>query len=593
MAQRAETNFEKEVYQKYYGLVYSCCKRRLTNIATLEDAVQSTFLLYIKEQELIQTELSSWFYWASINVCAVINNQEKKQGKAKHSLKPNNSFSARGQVEKSNIMLDKIIESLPRKKREMILMRYFDQMTFEEIAIRCQCKEDSARKIIERSLAYLRSKFKKGDAFQSNTLTLLFSPTKIATLPEITSSKAFIIQNSQQQQLIIKGVSKMVWLSKLKTGLLVMVGALLLVPVYLIAKDQLNINEIQGQSKTENPPIANEKESRKQPASKPYFIYENWVNTNLMGDYFSLTREPDGQIAHWKMLNVTLGGVDRQDDTIYKAVGKDIYSIPNFVVGDLQKGLIKNTMFPFYTHCKPRERPIITRIGCNETEDGFFITCSLGGDYYAKGGTELIPQLLYSKTGEKGTWENLGIQKMDMGVVPGDLEYFIEKGRKENKQMRFETATVLKINGIYHYYLEASSVLGAKISLLQSKDFKGPWKFYGNAKAPKDLTKNLKPDIAWLFSAIIPLKERGYMLVGGNKWPANEIYAAISKDGLHFEMLSNSPIVTIEDMKKTEPSAKFLKSFRGIYNNDGSFDVGVSVDTNRGQVMFASKTKFP
>jgi hypothetical protein len=347
------------------------------------------------------------------------------------------------------------------------------------------------------------------------------------------------------------------------------------VPVYIVAKEQLNNNQPIGESKTIKPNVAKEKENTL--GSKPYFTFEPWVNTHLMGDYFSLTREPDGQIAHWKMLNVVLSGADRQDETIYKAVGKDIYSIPNFVLADLKNGLVKNNMFPFYTHCKPRERPIITRIGCNKTEDGFFITCSLGGEYYAKGGTELIPQMLYSKTGEKGTWENLGVQKMDMGVVSGELEFFIEKGRKENKQMRFETATVLKINGMYHYYLEAPAVLGGKISLMQSKDFKGPWKFFGNAKAPTDITKNLKADVAWLFFAIIPIKDKGYMLVGGNKWPASEIYAAISKNGLQFEMLSNSPIVTIEEMQKTDPSAKFLKSFRGVYNDDGSFDVGVSV----------------
>ena len=591
MPQKAETNFEKEVYLKYYALVYSSCKRRLFNTEALEDAVQSTFLLYIKEQDLIQSELSSWFYWASINVCEVINNQEKKQSKAQGGLKQINSFETPDKKEKNNIILDKIIQALPKKNREMLLMRYFDQMTFEEIAERCKCKEANARKIVDRTLAFLRSKFKKQDILISSTVALLFSTKEILVAPVISTSKTFIFQNSINQQLIVKGVSKMLWISKLKASLLIIGGVILLVPVLLVAKDQfINWQPLEG-NKTAKP--SDEKEAKNNLTAKPYFTYEPWVNTGLMGDYFSLTREPDGKIAHWKMLNVVFGGVDRQDDTVYKAVGKNIYSIPNFVRSDLENGLIKSSMFPFYNHCAPRLRPIITRVGCNQTEDGYFITCSIGGEYYAKGGTELIPQMFYSKTGEKGTWENLGIKKMDMGVVPGDLEYFIEKGRKENKQMRFETATVLKINGIFHYYVESSGVLGGKISLLQSKDFKGPWKFYGNSKTPTDITKNLKTDVAWLFFTIIPLKDRGYMLVGGNKWPANEIYAAISKNGLHFEMLSNSPIVTIEEMQKIDPSAKFLKSFRGIYNDDGSFDVGVSVDTNHDQVMFVSRTKFP
>ena len=174
-----------------------------------------------------------------------------------------------------------------------------------------------------------------------------------------------------------------------------------------------------------------------------YFAFEPWKKTSHMGDYFSLTREPDGKIAHWKMLNVIMGGKDRKDETIYKSVGKDLYSIPRFGAADMKNWMIKNTMFPHYSKHKPRIRPIITRVGCNRTEDGYFITCSIGGEYYQKGGTELIPQMFYSKTGTQGTWENLGVKKMDCGVVPGDLEPIIAKARKDKKRIRFETAAVL------------------------------------------------------------------------------------------------------------------------------------------------------
>lgn len=333
--------------------------------------------------------------------------------------------------------------------------------------------------------------------------------------------------------------------------------------------------------------------SRDKALSKSYFTFDTWVKTPHVGDYFSLTREPDGKIAHWKMLNVTVGGVDRLDETIYKSVGVDQYSIPNFGAEDMKKGLIKNTMFPFYSKYLPRVRPIITRVGCNKTEDGTFITCSIGGEYYAKGGTELIPQLFYSKTGEQGTFENLVNKKMDLCVVPGDLEYWIEKSRKENKQIRFETATVLKVKDKYHYYVQSPAILGCKIALLQTKDFKGSWHFYGAAQKPIDLTTNLNKDVSWLFFAVLPIGEKGFLLVGGDKWPAHEIYAAISQDGIKFRMLSNEPILIIEEIQKVDPSARFMKSFRGVYNEDGTMDVGISVDTNRGQIMFVSKTKFP
>lgn len=330
-----------------------------------------------------------------------------------------------------------------------------------------------------------------------------------------------------------------------------------------------------------------------QTGKSSYFTFEPWKKTSHMGDYFSLTREPDGTIAHWKMLNVIMGGKDRKDETVYKSVGKDLYSIPRFGAADMKNGLIKNTMFPYYSKHKPRVRPIITRVGCNRTEDGYFVTCSIGGDYYQKGGTELIPQIFYSKTGAKGTWENLGVRKMDCGVVPGDLEPIIAKARKDKKRIRFETAAVLKINGIYHYYIQSRKMLGGNVCVLQAKDFRGPWKFYGRPGQPVDLTKNLKKDVTWLFFTVISLKDKGYLLVGGNKWPADKIYAAHSTNGLSFQMVSNDPILTVDEVKKGDQSVRFLKSFRGVYNDDGTFEVGVSADTNRGQVMFVSRTKFP
>jgi hypothetical protein len=262
-----------------------------------------------------------------------------------------------------------------------------------------------------------------------------------------------------------------------------------MIGIFLFSSFLLNAKETNQQKRDTS---SDKNQAKEKAPVKGYFTFDAWVKTPHMGDYYSLTREPDGKIAHWKMLNVTIGGVDRIDETIYKSVGADQYSIPGFRAEDMQKGLIKNTMFPFYSKHLPRVRPIITRVGCNITEDGTFITCSIGGEYYAKGGTELIPQMFYSKTGEQGTFENLVVKKMDICVVPGDLEYWMEKSRKENKQVRFETAAVLKVKDKYHYYVQSPGILGCKVALLQAKDYRDSWRFYGTPQKPIDLTANLK-----------------------------------------------------------------------------------------------------
>ena len=73
------TNFEKDIYCKYFVLVESVCKKRLIDKSQLNDAVQSTFLLYVQKQETIKSELSSWFYWASKIICKTINARARKE----------------------------------------------------------------------------------------------------------------------------------------------------------------------------------------------------------------------------------------------------------------------------------------------------------------------------------------------------------------------------------------------------------------------------------------------------------------------------------------------------------------------------------
>ncbi|PCJ54072.1 MAG: hypothetical protein COA79_22245 [Planctomycetota bacterium] len=236
MSLKINSNFEMEVYNKYYRLVYSVCLRRLILKDSVDDAIQSTFLLYIKDQEKIKSDLSTWLYWASKNVCIVMNRSVKDHVGLSENL-------AENQENESNILLDKLLGSLSAKKRKLLLMRYYDNMSFKEIADRTNCKESNAQKIIERTISHLQSKFKKKDVLVTALLAQLFHVNKASA--STLNSSSFILQNSLIQQSIVKGVLKMVFVHKLNFLLLnLLIAGAICAGVLAINAQEMNVKEM-------------------------------------------------------------------------------------------------------------------------------------------------------------------------------------------------------------------------------------------------------------------------------------------------------------------------------------------------------------
>ena len=246
MANGVFRNFEKEVYQKYYPLVFSNCRRRLVDSHTIEDAVQSTFLIYIREEASINSSLSSWLYWTSTNVCKVINKDKKREKSFSNQNLQNQSEENNGRGPQESEIEDHlkdILEKLPKKKQEMILMRFFDNMSYRQIALHFKGSEDGVRKMIEHTLDHLKKSLNKKDIVFS-VLFLDFFNRKIDS--EIVSTaisgqiKKFIMQNSVEQQVIIKAVQKTILFGKIKMVMLVVASALIPISALVIASNNDN-----------------------------------------------------------------------------------------------------------------------------------------------------------------------------------------------------------------------------------------------------------------------------------------------------------------------------------------------------------------
>ena len=222
MSEKVISGFENDVYKKYYPLVFSNCKRRLAESSSIDDAVQSTFLMYIREEESINSPLSSWLYWTSTNVCKVLNKGVKMQKIIADREIQNSSLMKEDSAaidKETQAQLKNLLETLPKKKQEMLLMRFFDEMSYRQIALHFKSTEDGVRKMIEHTLDHLKDNIKKKDIVFSVLFIQFFEKNSfpdMAVSTVATKAPVFILQNTAKQQLIIQGVHKMVLYSKLK-----------------------------------------------------------------------------------------------------------------------------------------------------------------------------------------------------------------------------------------------------------------------------------------------------------------------------------------------------------------------------------------
>ncbi|PCJ58584.1 MAG: hypothetical protein COA79_12545 [Planctomycetota bacterium] len=238
MSENNITNFEKEVYFKYFSLVESVCNKRLIDKSQLNDAVQSTFLLYVQKQNIIKSELSSWFYWSSHNICMAINKRVKKE----LSNVDIDEVNIIDKDSESNIEFQKVFESISKSKKELLLMRYYDQLSYKEIGDRVKCTENAACQKVERIISYIQNKLTKKDILISLLFTTMI-PNKELISSELNSN-VFILQNTVIQQSIVKGVLKMYLITTLQKSILLVLLILLSGLIIVIGQEQVKKNNL-------------------------------------------------------------------------------------------------------------------------------------------------------------------------------------------------------------------------------------------------------------------------------------------------------------------------------------------------------------
>ncbi|MES2764677.1 MAG: RNA polymerase sigma factor [Bacteroidota bacterium] len=136
--ERAATEFVR----RHQQFVYSVAYRYLRSQDDADDAAQETFIRALKNLHKFRGEssLNTWLYRITMNVCT--NIQRKKRVRDFFGLDDVAETIASDEATPAQIYEDSdfekrfkvLLNELPEKQRETFALRYFDELSYEEIS---------------------------------------------------------------------------------------------------------------------------------------------------------------------------------------------------------------------------------------------------------------------------------------------------------------------------------------------------------------------------------------------------------------------------------------------------------------------------
>jgi RNA polymerase sigma factor (sigma-70 family) len=227
----------EEVYKKYYPLVQSTCYRKLLDKSYTEDAIQTTFYIYLSESEKEKNDLGSWFYWTSNNVCKKINADISKSNKLL-PIKLNNN---KNDLDDDGVNLESALNLLSPSKMNLIIMKYFEGLSDDDIACKLKTNKKSIQMKLFHALKILKQKLKKNDVYVSSLLFSFFiKDFKVTTLQVNNLGKSL----TTKQMKIVKELKIMNSITNFKLAVIGIVIVAILAPIFWqLSQVQVNSKE--------------------------------------------------------------------------------------------------------------------------------------------------------------------------------------------------------------------------------------------------------------------------------------------------------------------------------------------------------------
>lgn len=144
---------------RYLDLVYSAALRQVRSPQNAQDVTQSVFLELWKNAHKLKpdTILSSWLYCVTRRTAVdLIRSESRRKSREQTAVQIAELKSPDGSWDRIEPLLDEAMQSLTEAERNIILHRYFEKKSMQEVGEILEITADAAQKRVSRALDRLR-----------------------------------------------------------------------------------------------------------------------------------------------------------------------------------------------------------------------------------------------------------------------------------------------------------------------------------------------------------------------------------------------------------------------------------------------------
>ena len=153
-----------EIVEKYKGPLFAFIMRMITDHAAAEDIFQETWLRVIRYVRNFRgdAKFSTWLFQIALNLC---RDAERKKKRWSHVPIEDyaNSLSSEPDIDPIRILkaqqVQKIVAGLPVKMREVIVLRYYHDLSDQEISGIVGCPVGTVKSRFYRASEIIRKKW--------------------------------------------------------------------------------------------------------------------------------------------------------------------------------------------------------------------------------------------------------------------------------------------------------------------------------------------------------------------------------------------------------------------------------------------------
>lgn len=133
--------------KRHWGFVFAIARRALTNTALAEDATQQTFITLAKKARSLckSRPLGPWLYRTAIQESSNLRRREMRHQKRNQDYQAISQPESDPETQLSS-KLHQALSSLSEKDRQLIILRYYQGLTADQIATQLKISPAAAQR---------------------------------------------------------------------------------------------------------------------------------------------------------------------------------------------------------------------------------------------------------------------------------------------------------------------------------------------------------------------------------------------------------------------------------------------------------------